>query len=158
MLLIVGFIYKEYGNEIAFSPSVFFTEFFKFLAITVCWTIILEFYRKSGSEKKNRLLIEFLLISKIKELLLKLDGNLHENELSLGIALIIDNISLIKTHSTISPKSLKLLSEFENNIKNKEFVEAMKYIELQVKNHSFYKETPPYKIIINKLTNLISCI
>ncbi|MDR0602858.1 MAG: hypothetical protein LBG80_00975 [Bacteroidales bacterium] len=157
-LIIVGLIYLKYRKEIVFSPNVFFTELLKFLAFTIFWTILLELYRKSGSEKKNRSLKELLLISKSKELLIKLNTNsLSENELSLGVALIINNISLIRSYPGIAPVLLKQLSDFENRIKEKDFIDAIRYIEFDVKNKNSYNRTH-LNLIINEIETFISCI
>ena len=160
-LCIVGLIYIKYSKDIVFSPEIFFTEFFKFVAITVCWTTILGFVRKNDSEKLNRLLIESLIETKIKELQNKIESNnLHEKELSSGINLICNNITLTQSHSTSSAKSFMKLSNLRQNIENDlAFNNAISCIESDIKAHKgIITDKFNYDIIINKLKYLLQCI
>lgn len=159
-LSIILYIYTIYKEEIVFSPSIFFTETSKFIAITVCWTIILEFYRKSNSEKRRSSLKDLLLISKIDELLLKIEGNsLKNGELLFSVAIVNNNITLMKSYYTTIPESIKKLSDIEGKIgSDKNFENALQYIELQLKNQNDYRGSIPYETVVNELKEMKLCI
>jgi hypothetical protein len=154
MVIASLFVYIKYEDYIVFAPHIFLTEVFKFISLTVIWAIIVQLFNKYNNEKKKRNHVNILVLYNIKVIQTKIEKGLNPKELTLGINLILNNISTIKLLYDFSAKELNHLSTFENDLKSSDLQDSISNIEYLLENKLTYLNTEPCNNLINTLNQL----
>jgi hypothetical protein len=149
-----GFIYFHFKDEMVFAPHVYFTELFKFISVTIVWTIILKYFEKSSKSDRIQRQIDMLILVPVSQLQKRLYDGLESQELTNNIRLILSNVNTIKLINSLSNKELSQIISFENVLLTTEFRNHINNIEFHIENNLSYSTLDSYNRILHELNNI----